>query len=204
MRGEKLIFLLHFHSIEIVGDNLVVCETHILGEIGGADPANPDSVSLLCMPDSSRIGDTLKVGDIFADSAFPKGSVLYTIFAVLLGGEGLPARLAEIPGFDRNSPVGDNLSVGDIDETGTHGTSLLIPISEILLEFIGIVRSVIGFAGELTILGIAVEIGVRTSCREDGFDLLLVVSVGDFGNPPKIVLEREFVDDDEFSSLVQK
>lgn len=72
------------------------------------------------------------------------------------------------------------------------------------MKFIGIVGPVIGFSGELAVLGIAVEIGVRTGCREDGFDLLFVVPVGDFGKTSEIVFDRKFVDDDELSSLIQK
>lgn len=154
------------------------------------------------MPDSSWITDRLEVGDVLTDSIFPEGSAEYTSLAVLFGGEGLSGRFAEVPGFDKLSIVGDKESVGGVHESGTTRTTFLVAVPEVLLKLVGVVRSVVGFSGELTILGLSVEIGVGAGCCEDGFNLFFIVPIGDFGKSSEVVFDREFVDDDEFSSLV--
>lgn len=72
------------------------------------------------------------------------------------------------------------------------------------MELVGIVRSIVDFSGELSVLKLRVEIGVGAGCCEDSFDLFFIVSVGNFGKPSEVVFDREFVDDDELSSLIME
>jgi len=79
-------------------------------------------------------------------------------------------------------------------------TSLFIPISEILLKFIRIVRSVIGCAWKFTILRLAVKIGIRACRYKNGFYLLVVIPIRDFGETTEVIFEWEFIDNYELSS----
>lgn len=94
------------------------------------------------------------------------------------------------------------MTVGHVDELSGEGRALLVAVSEVFLEFIGIVGSVIGFAGEFPVRGVDIKECIRTSGCENGFDFFFVITVGDLGESAEIVLERELVDDDEFATLV--
>lgn len=201
---ENLVFLLYFHPIQIISDNTIVGEIEIGGKVGGADTADPDPVSFLGVSDSSRIGNALEIGDILTDRACREGSVLHAFCTILLIGKGLSGGLAEVPRLDGLSIIGDDLSTGRIYESGAVGTPLFIAIAEILLELIGVIGSIIGFPGKFSVLRFTVKIGVRSRSGENGFDFLFIISIGDFGNPPEVVLKREFVDDDEIPSFIKE
>lgn len=138
------------------------------------------------------------------DSTLCERSVFYPSLAVLLVGEGLSIRFAEIPGLYGFSFVGDDLPIGRIDETGSSRTSFLVPVSEVLLEFIGIIGAVVGFPGELPVLALRIKIGVRSGCHEYGFHLFFMISVGDFGKSSEVIFEGEFIHHNKFPSFIEE
>lgn len=202
-RGHLILFL-HLCPIEIVGDNLFVFEPEIGGKIGGADAADADSVSFLRMSDPSRIADTLEVGNILTDGVVRKRAVFYLVLAVFFRRYRLSVGLVEIPGFNRFPFVGDDLPIGCVDDAGSCGTAFFIPISEVFLEFVGIIGSVVCFPQEFPIFWVAVKIRIRTGSDEDGFHLFFVVPVGNFGKSPEIVFDRELIDDYEIPSFIDE
>lgn len=161
-------------------------------------------MSLLGVPDASGIGDTLEVRCIRADGIGCERSVFYAVLTVLFRGDGSSVRFAEVPGFYGSIVVCDELSVGHVHEAGAVRASFLVAIAEVLLEFIGIVGSVVGLSGEFTVLGFAVEVGVRSGCREDSLYFLFVIPVGHLGDSPEVVLDRELVDCNKLASFVEE
>lgn len=156
------------------------------------------------MSDPSRIGNALEVWDILTDGIRCERAFFYAIFAILFGRYGLSIGFAEIPRFDGNPVVGDDLTIGHIHETSAVRTPLLVSVSEILLEFIRIVGTVVCLPRELAVLGFAVEVDIRASSDEDGFDLLIIISVRDLSKTSEVIFERELVHDNELSVLVDE
>lgn len=52
------------------------------------------------------------------------------------------------------------MTVGHVDELAGEGRALLVAVSEVFLEFIGIIGSVVGFAREFPIGGFGVKIRI--------------------------------------------
>lgn len=96
------------------------------------------------------------------------------------------------------------MTVGHVDELSGEGRALFVAISEVFLEFIRIIGSVIGFAGEFPVRGVDIKECIRTSGRENGFDFLFIVTIGDLSEPSEIVLNREFIDHEEFPTLIEE
>jgi hypothetical protein len=181
---------------------LFVIKTHIRRKIRGTDSANSNTVSFLSMSDSSWVSDTLKIGNIVTDCIFPNSTTFDSLLTVLLIGKSLSVRFAEIPRFYRFSFVGDNLSVGQIYETSSIGTTFLISVPEIFLKFIGIIGSIIRFSWEFSILGFGIKIRIRTSCCENSFYFFFIIIIGNFRDSAEIVFEWELIDNYEISSFI--
>lgn len=199
---SKLIFLLNLYSIEEISNDLLVGQSHIGSKIGRTDSTNSYAMSFLCMSDSSWISHALEIRNIFTNGIFPNSSTFDSIFTVLFVGKSLSVRFAEIPGFYRFSVVGDDLSIGHVYETGSISTSFLVPISEIFLEFIGIIGSIIRFSWEFSILWFGIKIRIRSRCCEDSFHFFFIVVIGNFRDSAEIVFERELIDNYEIPAFI--
>ena len=152
--------------------------------------------------DSSWVVDTLQIGDIFAWRKARVRPRFSSHFAVLLIGSCLPVALIEIPGLDDLARIFYHRRVRVIHESGDVRRSQLEGISEVLLELIGIVGSVIWLSGEFPVRRIRVPKCIGSGGNEDGFGFVFVLVVGYFTESSEVVFERKFIDESELPIVV--
>lgn len=144
------------------------------------------------MSDSCGIIDGLEIRDI--RTGFSSIGL-----AVLEIWPSFPIWRAKIPRFYELPTISDDFSSSRIDHFGDLRRAWLIAISEVFLEFIRIIRSIIERSVIFPIFRIDIVVGIGTSSCDDSFDFLGEIAIRYFSESLEVILDRKFVHDEKIA-----